>query len=311
MSNPSIIRSKSVALTQNVLTKIANAAGSRKLLALQNANATNFSAFFSNQPYCPSFDGGDYVILDDGSGGGLVANATLLASDTGTIKARIRNDAVGTTVRTIFSLSDADAAEYFTFGISTAAKLTATLRTAAEVKWAITVDTALTSGQWYDVKLVHNGTRPIIYIDHEAWPTTDDTDTDLTCWFADLSNIDLARLGSLNTDSGGEDFNWIGDIAYFELADGLGFDRTEIVRYEMLEFTGTTLDDRSGNTLDGTFGSAGAAPTWAAAIDPIILTGDTTNPGNMWYTGKETSPETAVYALTTATGQTALVMEGF
>jgi hypothetical protein len=310
MSNPHTIRSKSVALTQNVLTKLADPAGARKLLILQNANASNFKTYLSNQPYAVSFDGTpDYVALDDGSAGGLVADTTLLASTTGTIKARIRIDSMLSADGTIFSVSDANANEYLSFGTSDAAKLTATLRTAAELKWTITVDTALATGTWYDVKLVHNGTRPIIYINHENWPTTDDDDTDLTCWFADLSNIDLARIGSLNTNGAGEAAGFIGDMAYFELADGLGFERDEIVKYEMLEFTGTTLDDRSGNDLDGTFGWTTAAPAWAEAVAPIILTGDTTNPGNLWFL--DNAPITAVYALTTEANQTALVMEGF
>lgn len=251
----------------NTYTKVFGPTN-RNLLHLQNDSAFDAKIYFDSDPFCLSCDGGDHVAIN-----GVSTDTTLVAATKGKISARIRLTAVGVTDRTIFSIADTSANEYIRLYVTTAGKLKAELRTAAAEQWNIVLSTAFVANQWYRVKLIHDGTTPKLFVDGSEWAKTLTATTDATVWFSGLSNLDNARIASLNTNAASEADQFVGLIDWVEVVTGTDDDRdfTVIAQYPINEGTGTTLDDKSGNTHDGTFGGGGAAPSWDVKLSPIIL----------------------------------------
>ena len=240
----------------------------RASLRIQNDSVHDVELYRDSDPFGIEFDGGDHVACN-----GVSTNAALIASTKGFIKARVRFDAISGAEQTIFSVSDVSANEYMRLYIDVAGKLKAELRTAAAVQWSIILTTALEALKWYTVKLKHDATTPTLYVDGQLSAQTVTATTDASVWFSGLSNLDAARVGSLNTNTAGEADWFDGKIAGLKVMDNIGTDYNEaaIVYYPIDEGTGTTLTDRSGNSLDGTFGATTAAPSWTATLGPLIL----------------------------------------
>jgi len=294
------VETSNPALTQNDYTQIVEP-GFKRMLEIQNPGDDEVKLYFADNPFCLSLDGGDHVVVD-----GLLANAGLLAATCGSIRARIYLDAVGVTNRTILSLSDASANEYLRFYVTTAGKVAASLRTAAGEQWTLSVDTALEAGTWYTVKLNHNGTIPTIYIDNSKWAQTLSGSAQ-DAWVADLSNLDKARIGSLNTNGAGEAQQFVGDIDYVYLFNDNGVDQDAVALYRLTEGTATTAGDTSGNSYDGSFGAGAAAPAWA------VNTGYLTLPDTGWN-GRAydiSLPTCGIWAYTTGAGVTLNVLVGY
>lgn len=91
---------------------------------------------------------------------------------------------------------------------------------ASEVKWVQTYTTTITTGTWYHVALVQNGTSPKLYF-NGVDVTNLSTTTDTTFWFADNSaNFDYISLGSIynqNLASWEHFFNGkMDDVRYYQ-----------------------------------------------------------------------------------------------
>ncbi len=258
MAPPREIVSDRVALTQNSWTQVLPARR-RASLTLKHINAIGSDAIrvsFARNPWVVTFGSGDHVACD-----GVSTNAAFLRTTTGEIVAYIKL-ASSAAARTIFSVSDTNANEGMSFGLTTADKLTATLRTAAEVKWTLTCLDALTEGVWYAVKLIHNGVAPVIVVDGQPPVQTFSVTTDKTAWIPALANLDNARIGGLSINSAGEAAQFVGSMQGMTVLTGIGQPRENLAQWPMTEGTGTSLADATDNGLTGTFGAATAAPSW-------------------------------------------------
>ena len=306
MSAPITTRNRRVDLTQSAFTLLCGASP-RAMLDLYNEGGSAVQLYSGPAPWCLTFDGGDHVEAD-----ALATNATFLASTDGSIAARV-NVTANAAVKTIFSASDLSANEFMQFGLDASEKLFATLRTAAAVQWTLTCTAALVPGQWYRVKLVHNGTTPVLYVDGAQWPQTFSVTTDKTAWIAGLSNIDTGRIGSINTNAAAAEAEWwVGQIRDLQVYDGTAADkltpdlnRVLVANFKLQDGTGTTVTDSSGNALDGAFGAGAAAPVWDMWNAYKSLGAAS---GFLWDTGV---PRDCIYAYTTDTGIVVEVTQGW
>lgn len=253
---------RTVALTQNSWTKVSNPASKLiKLLDVPNPNGYDVQLHYGN-PWCLSFDGGDYVDIDV-----LAADATLLASVGGVISADILpTNTAG--AKTIVSFSRGTVTNAcLKFYLDASEKLCATCQAAAAaVKWTLNTNVALSVAEWQHVKLWHDGITPKLFVNGAQIPYTVSVSTDLTYWFSDLSAlINTGRIGSIYM-GGAEADLFTGKIANVRIAAGLekslpGGLKT-ISSYSCETGSGTSLVDSTGS-YDGTFGAATAAPTWS------------------------------------------------
>lgn len=259
--------SKTTTIGTSSTTKIFDPNGGIRSADIQNTHATLDARVHFGNPWVLSFDGTNDLIDCD-------AAATDVATATkGSITAGIYVDSGGTGNRTIFSLSDANTETAFWLRVDTNVKLTASLVIAGTVQWTLSVTNALTVNKWYEVKLVQNGTEPVIYVDGEGWVQSFSVSTDKTAWFADLTGIDTCNIGCLDYNSASDADFFKGDIDFVKVVDGLGTHKdvgTKSLFLPLDEGTGTTVDDRSANANDGTV--SGAA--WATRGPGIILSAD-------------------------------------
>jgi len=291
-----------LAITQNAFTRVLNGT-QRSSLGVQNPSASDILLYLDDDPFGITFDGGDHIAID-----GVSTDADLIAATEGSVNARIYLDAVGITDRTVVSISDASANEYFRIYVNTAGKVVVELRTAAAVQWTLTLNVALLATKWYDINVRHNGTIPTMLINGEKRAQTLAGATQAS-WMAALSNLDTARIGSLNTNGAGEADWFVGDIEELRIFAGIedisAAGRTLVARYNMDTGSGTTASDTSGNSHNGTFGAAAAAPAWAAVIPYRILGAGS---GKDWEA--DAIPQTGLWAYTTGAGVTIVAFEG-
>jgi hypothetical protein len=267
-----MIRSIGTALTQNSWTKVLSGRATRKWLYLDNGRGSSeVYLHFGATPWSLKFDGtGDSVACN-----GVATNATLLHAATGSISVRFKvlDDA---NVKTLVSISDTDADEYVALALDGSEILTATLRTAAEVKWTLACASALTVDKWYTAKLVHNGTAPTLYVDGDRPEQWFSVAEDKTAWIPDLSGLDKARVGS-NYFSSSEQNLFLGQISDVKVYAGLESDgaaRTLIVHFLFDEGTGTSLTDASGKGNTGTVDGTGL---WAGKDSQVAGAASYTN----------------------------------
>jgi hypothetical protein len=120
----------------------------------------------------------------------------------------------------IISLGDWNVDEYFWFGIENGT-LMGVLYQGGAAHWDInSTSTYDIADGWHQIGIVHNGTRPIFYLDGVAVAMTDTTATTLASWISVLSGCDLtsigilAKNGTLTLDMNGA----IGEVRYYNLA---------------------------------------------------------------------------------------------
>jgi len=117
------------------------------------------------------------------------------------------------TYRALFSVSDTDAATRLHFFIDNNEKLTILAIVAGEIKWVLKADAAIAPGT-YKFSVAHNGTEATIYVNNVAVAQTFIANTDRTYWISQLTNVDNARIGSVDVNSGGNSSFYNGAIRY-------------------------------------------------------------------------------------------------
>ncbi len=163
------------------------------------------------------FDGTDDYVLHDAHGVARVA-----ANDTvGTYMSRIYADDI-TTLQTILSAGDNNAAgETLEFGVNAAGELFVKLVHGSTTQFDITETTAsMSSRKWHDVCVVQDGTQPVLYVDGLLVAATNDTSTDLTFWYDELTLVDKFGIGVTETNNTHLN-DWTGAIGrtrYFDIA---------------------------------------------------------------------------------------------
>lgn len=162
------------------------------------------------------FDGVDDYVLHDAH-----AIARVSANDqVGTYTARIYVDDIKV-LQTILSAGDnSETNETLEFQINAAGELRIFLKHSATTQFDITQTTAsMSSRKWHHVGVVQNGTQPLLYIDGLNVAATNDTSTDLTFWYDELTLTDKFAIGVTETSATHlNDFKGaIGQVKYFNL----------------------------------------------------------------------------------------------
>lgn len=281
--------SDTVALTQNVWTKIRGFNGNRTGFNTQNIHATAAVAVSRlENPWCVSFDGtddtvaiSDYRVLTDDIGTiitdkdgvpltditGTGFYATMYDDTAGSIKAEVLVDAVeDSAVRTIFSIADTSAVTCLELYINTQGYPAARLVKAGVTHWEIRSLIKMEASTWYTIKLVHNGTTPKIHVNGDQSLTTAITSTTLASWLSELSTaLDNAYIGALSYNAAGAAQFYQGDINFVEVFSGITGASTKRVKIAEWDFTeGSGI--YSIDTVDGwvaNFKGSGE-PAWAS-----------------------------------------------
>jgi hypothetical protein len=89
---------------------------------------------------------------------------------------------------------------------------------AGTTQWAFNSDNAFSIDTQMDIRMVQNGTSPVLYVNGILEPITFTTSTDLTAWLADLTGIDNGRIGCSNDNSAGNAEFFKGTV------NGFGYD---------------------------------------------------------------------------------------
>ncbi len=128
------------------------------------------------------------------------------------------DDATPTGNRSIIAFGDTNGNEYLIFYIEgTTGKLTAEA-VSGGYEWQIKTNAiAFSDNVWTDVALVQDGTAPVLYVDGVAVAQTITVSSDNTVWFADLNNLDNARIGCLSFNNNGNILFLDGDIDIVEI----------------------------------------------------------------------------------------------
>jgi len=278
--------------------------GARAYLDIQNEDAANAVRYqHTTNPFALSLDGTNDLIAIDG----LIATV-FTANVRGIVRARINRDTGGAGDDTIWSASDASLNEYVKLWVDGSDILKAELRTAAAVQWALESTTAIETAKWLEVKLRHDGTEPKLFINDNEIPVTNTVTTDETAWINDLSNLDVANIGCIDTNGAGNADFFAGDIDYLRVngADNAHQKMTRIGDWAMDEGTiqtpGATVFDGTSNGFNGTISGA----TWIARENGSKLAAET---GREWGDAI-VSPEPLWVLIENATPTTIGIDEG-
>lgn len=276
--------------------------GSRRLCWILNPSDSVVRLLWTKDPWCLSFDAGDHVTVN-----GLATDAPLLAGATGIVRARV-NITADANVKNIFSVSDASEDEYFGLWAAADETIVAKLQTAAgATRWSVTTDNAVDTGKWLDIKVKQDGVTPKIYINGGAVAQTL-AGAAQTEWFPDLSNLDVARIGSLSISGAGEANQFNGKVDWLRIQVGLTLDPLAadgVARgtYFLDEGTGNP-SDVSGAGNNGTLGAGAAAPAWAMNQDGMYL------PANFVHIYDEAVVQLGLWGYTADSGVSLNVAEG-
>ena len=145
-----------------------------------------------NGRYATAFIGG---AVDDGIQVDAFALARANADTQGTFTAWINvPDITGSYA--IMGCGDASADEFITFSV-VAGKLEINCTDATAKAYEVTsTNVVINPHTWQHVAIIHNGVRPILYVNGVAVDMTDTVDTDLTKWFKDCALIDGGHIGA-------------------------------------------------------------------------------------------------------------------
>ena len=153
-----------------------------------------------------TFSGIDsYINID-----GIVAD---VANDTqGTWMAWVKPDeGQPAASQMLISMGDTDVNENIRMQILAGGEFYATARDGGIDQWAIDTDAAVWAngaGAWTHLVVVQDGISPLIYVNGVVPAQAFNITTDKTDWFASLTGVDNARIGSGNYDN-------LGNIAFF------------------------------------------------------------------------------------------------
>jgi len=144
--------------------------------------------------------------------------AQVLANDTkGTFTAWIKVSDLGGPY-CIISSGDDSVVEHLHLAVEDG-EIIAQCKVNTVMQWDIITDEDLvTPDKWHHVALVHDGTRPYLYLDGVLMTVTDTVSTDLTAWYDDLTGGDHGAIGVLDMNSTETlDFDGgISDVKYWD-----------------------------------------------------------------------------------------------
>ena len=232
-------------------------------------------------------DGTDDYVLHDAH-----AVARVAANDTvGTYTAWIYADDIKT-LQTILSAGDANTTnETLEFQINAAGELRVFLKhSSGTTQFDITQTVAtMVSRRWYHVAVVQDGTQPLLYINGINVAATNDTSTDLTFWYDELTLTDVFAIGvTITNGTFLNDFTGaIGQVKYWstnlsaeeirvEANDHLSHPtERQTVLDAALQFNVTMADDGTtdaglgldNGTLTGNAHYGGEISTWSRTVE--------------------------------------------
>jgi len=171
---------------------------------------------------------------------------------------------------TLFSFCDSTgtADTYLQLRIDEFARVAAKCVVEGVTQWEVYSLEKLLDGEYYRIKLVHNGTEARIHVNgasdlQQNWITT----TDKTAWIADISgDVDSFLVGAIDTGSGATDF-FSGYLHAFDVHMGIGGVAQEAAIYRFLE----GADAWSGSLVNGYVMAFSGTPTWADFYDGRLL----------------------------------------
>ncbi len=136
------------------------------------------------------FDGSDDIDITN-------ALTTVLSTLTvGTVILWYRPDTLPGAQKSIFTLGDTDANEYFRFSILAAGEFQAGLAVAGAWKWYTTTDAAAFGGTtWTCVGVTQDAISPILYVNGSAPAQTFGGSADKTGWLASATGLDNGYVG--------------------------------------------------------------------------------------------------------------------
>lgn len=208
-----------------------------------NVNTSNYSvAGKINDAF--EFNGSsEYINLD--------ALATDIASDqiaSISVWIKVTNHAVNG----IITFGDTNVESYFDLHVSGGGVLLVDLINSGTIQWRHNGG-ALSTGTWYHIVVVQDGTSPKIYVNSSDITNLDIT-TDTTQWLSDISTIDNGRIGCIN-------YNSLGNVFFF---DG----QTDDVRY----YQNKALNQSEINTLyNSGAGTEADQPTGGQALNMTLI----------------------------------------
>ncbi len=159
---------------------------------------------------------GDYVQVD-AWGAAREAGGTGDTVGTFTAWVNIKSNADS---YSILAAGDTDAIEYINFQIVNGL-LNITLADGGAVAFDIeSDDIVVLPDTWTHIAVVQDGAQPRLYVNGVRVAATNDTETDITKWFADLDGIDNANIGtlSMNTTTTLDLDGAIGEVKHFNAA---------------------------------------------------------------------------------------------
>lgn len=145
------------------------------------------------------FDGTDDYVLHDAH-----AVARVAANDTtGTYTAWIYLDNLSSNMAILSAGDDNAATEYLLFEVSSGGILKCTVKHGGANQWRVQQNTGtITARTWTHVAIVQNGTQPVMYINGELLTdVTNQTATDLTYWYDELTGCDKFAIGVLESNA--------------------------------------------------------------------------------------------------------------
>lgn len=172
-----------------------------------NVNTSNYSVSGKINDAFEFNGSSEYITIND-----LAAD---VGSDTtGSISLWINGDAMDGVP---FSFGDANAEQAIDVQFAGGGKFDVTLRDSG-IQWQLRVDDALSTGTWYHLVVSQNGTSPVLYVNGVAVDQTFNNETDKTKWLADITGVDIARIGCYENNStrGGYFDGIIDDIRYYQ-----------------------------------------------------------------------------------------------
>ena len=149
------------------------------------------------------------------------AAATILTDTEGSSAFWIKAESL-TAARTVWGLGDTDDEGRLIIDITTAGAVRALVANGTATQWsAQTADSTISTGTWYHVAVVQDGTTPKIYVNAVDKTLTWNTATDITLWVAGATGVDNGRIGGDNYDGDGDANFFDGvmdDVRYYSSA---------------------------------------------------------------------------------------------
>ena len=221
-----------------------------------------YSAEHNPRPAVVGDGTADYVQID---AWGVAREAAGTADTVGTFTAWVNIKSASDSY-SILSAGDTDAIEYINFQIVNG-KLNLSLADGGVLDIDVEADgDDIPINTWTHVAAVQDGIQPLLYVNGVKIATTNDDESGITKWFADLNGIDNANIGVLdmNTSVTLDLDGAIGQVKHWNAALTAAQILDDFQAKAPASITGTTADliswwDWNGDLVDSVAGHDGTA----------------------------------------------------